>query len=998
MPKVITLLALTAGLSTALAQTDGAQAPKPAFKFEVTGLSLGAQVTGFPSGLQVLSSVSEGLPAVVTEIVVDAGWRYNPADAPGAADLFERAWWQSEVSPGVRVVDAFVNGYGCEVDSYVDADLLRLQSVCPPATVDAAMRLWSRLFTDPLAGVTDELLVAETARMQADATARYKYSAVQILPLSRPLMGALFPEGHPYHNAATAGSAAITKARLTAWANERVKVKGATITLLGGFSAEHPLHGPALVAGNFEPKLLDVKLTPDQIARWPYGDGDEVDKTDPSQSWGWPQNPDDPTKAMEQGKGRISLLKGTPAPEPPLPTSPFLSKVTGGVDEPTVVVGWALPGGWRKDEAVQAVLARVVAATVAEHLVEPSMDRFAGCYVVTEVDGDVLACALMLKPGQESAAERVAGRVMDQISFLVDPANRPNVDAAASLGRLRVMNDVITEMDRLDGVVGTRGFWMGSGAQLMGDPAFWSKRITEVSGSTSQAVVDLATKFITRPRFRAVAFVPDNKPGSIPFVDRIDIKDRDALDARTPYWSRVATRNAPAALPAAKIDAARIKGAFAGISSDEVATKVLSNGMRVVVLPNENSPILEARVVLGMGMVSDPTPHLDHSWARGFIVLNREQGTEIAAGWHAWRTETNQLIAVQATAAALDPVLWMLRDGVSDQVVSAKDKIAFTATWRKQLTADFYDVYDHVQRGMRSHLWGSSPIARRPTWDDFVAWEGVSTDAIKDMMRALWRPDNTTLVLSGGISAEAALASVDTYFGTWNTPAPTSTAYNGITFETAPMPSAPSVQVYNEARGGTAEVFLGCRVAGGHEAGAVAAELFRQSLGAAFSESDAIVDAYAGGNTDVILRGRVSEDKSGAGIKALLDRLAAAAAGKVSEDEIKAAVLRGAAAEGIEFTSAVGKARHVTELLAEGRTIEDELAGPDRYAKLDAAAVKAALSVCAAAPYVAVIGDGAKVDASLTAAGVAHGTVDWLAAGKAAHQKADPKGYEKTLK
>lgn len=993
---------LVAALTPTLAVAqEGDKPAKPEMALRVKGLAMGTAVSTWPTGLQMAVVHDELSPMVVTQILVDAGWRYDPADALGMAALFERAWWASEVAPGVRAVDQLVNGYGCEVDSMVDHDLLRFTSTCPKQTVDAAMRVWSRLFTDPLAGVTDELLKAEAVRIRSDAQARYQLTSNEPIFLARHAMMALYPEGHPYHGGSWDSAGAIGLARIKAWAASNVTVARTTVGLMGGFSGEHPLHGPALVGGNFEPRLLDPKLTPELVVRWPHGDLDEVDPDDLSLSWGWPSVPSNPRQGMELGRARPGPAKGTEPPKPPEPASVPFQRMSGGVDETTILVSWSLPGSWRKEDPLHAVLARVIAAMVADpnHMDEPTIKRLAGCYVVPGLEAATLTCAAILKDGYEASGERVSGRIIDQISYITDINNRPNVDVAVSLGRLRVLTDAIHELDEQGNLYASRTYWLNTGVHLVGDPGFWSKRMGDINPIAPQQVIDYAARYITRARSRSVQVDIDPQAGTAPYIPRLDPKDRDALAARPGYWNLLATRPAPASVPGKRIDAARVTSSVPRFKESDIAYNVLPNGMRVVVVPIESSPAVEVRLVAGLGLLNDPTEHMTHAYARGLIAFHREKADDIGGAWYAYVGDTVSVLGLRASAENLDGAVWLLRDALDGVNISFKDKITFVSTWKKKIQDSWYDVQHHVDGNLRRHLYGDSLLSRQVGWDDFTYWGEVGTDQLRDMMRVRWAPENITLVISGGVDGGQGMSIASSFFQGWRAPAPSVSDFNPAAISDVPMPSSKVVHIYpSDKSGGLAELALGCRVPGNREAALAAAALVQQGLGTSFTTVQSTVDAFPGDTQSVVVRARVPEANAGAALKVLLGRLEAAAGGKVPEDELRAAVWRAAMSDGDAFTSDRRVAMHITELIGDGREWKDDSSSAARFGKLDPATVAAAFSSCASAPYVAVIGDSGALTSSLGGAGVTATPYDWKAAGEAEHKTADPKGYEKMKK
>ena len=153
---------------------------KPEIRLDLPAIGIGATAYTWPSGLVTVLEADPMSTAVSFTVLIGGGWSADPEGKAGLTRLFERAWWNSEVSDGVRVVDQMVNGYGCSVDSTVSHDAMRFSFVCPRSSSDAAMSVVGRLFSDPFAGLDQADLDREKARVRSDATVRAKLAAAQV--------------------------------------------------------------------------------------------------------------------------------------------------------------------------------------------------------------------------------------------------------------------------------------------------------------------------------------------------------------------------------------------------------------------------------------------------------------------------------------------------------------------------------------------------------------------------------------------------------------------------------------------------------------------------------------------------------------------------------------------------------------------------------------------------------------------------------------------------
>jgi predicted Zn-dependent peptidase len=213
------------------------------------------------------------------------------------------------------------------------------------------------------------------------------------------------------------------------------------------------------------------------------------------------------------------------------------------------------------------------------------------------------------------------------------------------------------------------------------------------------------------------------------------------------------------------------KPAFLGETGLDVArTRVLANGLKIVLLPVSTVPTFEARVIFGAGTADEPeslkgvalvaahtlTWDLHHindvlAFVRAGNMRNTDVGTD--------RTT----FSVQGLDMHLDVVLaglrrWV-RDGVYDDASSTfvnamrrvskrvDDEGLLTDTWRASL---FGANHPYVKSGLVRH-----------------ANTALTVDDARNFRNAYYTPDNATLVIAGHFDAALAEQWIEFLFADW---------------------------------------------------------------------------------------------------------------------------------------------------------------------------------------------------------------------------------------
>jgi zinc protease len=209
----------------------------------------------------------------------------------------------------------------------------------------------------------------------------------------------------------------------------------------------------------------------------------------------------------------------------------------------------------------------------------------------------------------------------------------------------------------------------------------------------------------------------------------------------------------------------------------EAAEKVLANGLRVIVIPKHNVPIVTARMIIKRGGADDPgnlagladltasllikgtTTRSAQQIAEGVESLGAT--IEGSGGWD------GSFVTTSAMSSKIPQALAYVADVVRHPTFTNKELNRLRAQNLDSLQVDMHEprglrgmvtarvVFDHGDYG--HNLGGTPESLPRITRQDVVAFH-----------RRYYRPANAILVLSGDIEPSAAFALAKQLFGSWS--------------------------------------------------------------------------------------------------------------------------------------------------------------------------------------------------------------------------------------
>lgn len=241
--------------------------------------------------------------------------------------------------------------------------------------------------------------------------------------------------------------------------------------------------------------------------------------------------------------------------------------------------------------------------------------------------------------------------------------------------------------------------------------------------------------------------------------------------------------------------------------------KTLANGLRVIVVPKHDMPLVAARLMVKTGAEADPN---DRAGVAGLTATVLRQGSktrsaeQVARGVEAlgatlessarWDSST---VDMSVMSKNLAKAMEFLADSVRNPTFP-KDEL----DRERQQSIDVLQVELTEPRSLAGYVATKLLYADAPYGHNLggtpQTLEKITRDDLVKFHRANYRPDNAVLVFGGDVTADAAFALAEKLFGSW----PKGTASAKAAPSTAKAPD-PRVVVVDMPEAGQAAVVVG---------------------------------------------------------------------------------------------------------------------------------------------------------------------------------------------
>jgi zinc protease len=217
------------------------------------------------------------------------------------------------------------------------------------------------------------------------------------------------------------------------------------------------------------------------------------------------------------------------------------------------------------------------------------------------------------------------------------------------------------------------------------------------------------------------------------------------------------------------------------------AEKVLANGMRIIVAPKREVPLISAELVVLSGTSSDPAAKSGLAGLTADVLTKgtkTRSATDIArqieslgASLSAAASSDSSSVSLQTRADRAGDAFAIMADVVRNPVFAAEEVERQRQQTLDGLLVSLRQPGSVARYAMTRLLYGAAPYGGVPSP---ASIGGIKADEVSGYHAAHWRPDNALLVISGDVSPEDGFKLAEQFFGDWAKPG-------------APLPAEPDV-------------------------------------------------------------------------------------------------------------------------------------------------------------------------------------------------------------
>jgi zinc protease len=1030
LARALSIPCLAAGLATAGAAmaapadssepevvnvtTPAGTAARPDLNIRVPNFELKTEMFTFPSGLRVMFQDDDSQPIIAITSVTDHGASDDPLGKEGIAHLVEHLWFRSEHGDLPKVWDIIESELGCDLNAFTQYDITAYMTVCSGRHLEAMMKLESLRITDTVRAVTEDMVTTEIEVVRNEIRMRAENFNIPFFTIWEMTNGHLFDETYPYHRPMAGNHSTIRNCKLKdiqTFTENYYRPDTTTMMVVGSLPSTSPGYLLHLMTTSFDLELLHPDLTEEHLRRMPR---ENVEQPDPANPDHWyiipmdPENPDRPLPylmEMEPRSEQFSELK------PPEPVTTELGVYEGPVKDPTVVVAWTMPPGYQGNDTLMQLSGwalSIVVGSGMSRLDDPHMRNFDGCFALPSKRSTSMFCVATMRGQNSKNAERIAGRMVDQVVQLYDPQWRQILDMVFSVARMQFMAQTLRSVDLYAAVGAGRATEIAQHAHFTGDQRYHSAKIAEASKLQSFQVADLAGKWLKRDRAAMLMVKPLER-------DEVALLSEDTEGSGGHFRGGGEDSILNPSVDPDDLTPDYIRTLFALPDVSKIDDFKLPNGLRVVIMPHTDAPLVKATVIANGGSANDTsgiTEYADFVWGydtNPVIGSADIRPLQIGAEWGSGVGETAQMLTLKSSGGNLDGALWLLRERIESTFPDFTFKRGYFQRQEFVIKARWKDARSQQRQMMWEHLNPGHPIHDTVSWNELKELKKTSVKDLKEHYATTWQPANSTLLIVGNVDPRQARGYAIKYFGGWR-------AKKGVEpkkIDPVPgygeKPGKRKIVVFDDEGKTQTSVTLVCPLKPAESEPAPVYDLLgdvsRMTLFAKLREEAGVVYSpyagaftFAGGSAYMYMTAAIQNDSAVFALEQYIDYLDRARNGEVKETDIRIKKLGQANGYVLRQQSIDQMSSRLTGAVAQGLSWDAFASYADGLSQADADDFAEIVGDCADHAFISFIGPESKIRQQLDDAGFEYEKIDIEARYEALYAENDPKGFEKYKK
>jgi len=940
-------------------------AERPKLELALDEYALQTRDFCFASGLRVSFQEDHSQPMVSVTSVIDRGADSDPVGKEGIAHLVEHLWFRSQRGELPPTWD-LLKEMGATINAFTAQDVTTYMTVAPKAMLPAVLELEAQRLLGGVEGVTEETLTTERGVVRNELRQGEAYGIG-----SDMLYGKLYPPEHPYGRSIIGTRETLDSiglADVQQFVADNYTAANTTVMVVGDISLDD---APTLLAEAFPPALVFH-----------------------------PDHPEGPASA----EACTVRIEG-PSAEPPLPVDRTVTTIQAPVERTTVLMGWALPGGYRPDTPLMEMVSYTLSWAISSYINPYNTPDWkesneVWCYLNPGEHASTAMCVLELTP--DADPEKIVKKAADGLYQLWDPEMRRFQEQFYARSSLQVMANVFRSADDVATLFSSRGTETALFTHFTGSSTYFSTSFGWLGGIDGQKAAMLANTYLTRNRYAAVILEP------------YDDDDDPGLADEGGYTGHPREPAADTVIDLADVDASVIQQLTVEPDLEALVDFRLDNGLRVVLYPYGTVPLTRTSLVVRGGDLHEPIPGLDRfAWSQTrsappeLEVPIDEAPLRIGGDWEDWDTADMRVLEVNGSSANLDTQLWLMLRRLQTLEVDAGSTRAYARERSKELRYEREYPEYWAERLMHQRLLGGHALGSSLGDEDIAALDELSTEQPGRWIDQQFQPANATLVVVGRFDPDLAEQSVRTWFSGWK-------AEPGVDKPIAlmkplPAPPARSIIVLDKPHVSQTDITVQCQITpakdGDYEARQLLSDVLDEMAWTTLRENAGVTYGagvgtweYAGGAAQLGMGTTAQTDASGFAVETFLDLIRRADAGELDPELLKLFALR----EARGFVLAQQSTDQMMSRLIQPLILDRDWTHLTEHgARLGAVAVSdlpPLMQGCVDHEVITLVGPVDAVSASLDAAGLAYEVFDWETRRDELWEQYDPKGWKGELK
>ncbi len=380
-------------------------------------------------------------------------------------------------------------------------------------------------------------------------------------------------------------------------------------------------------------------------------------------------------------------------------------------------------------------------------------------------------------------------------------SSEPVTAAELAEAKNQLIMDALRERETADG----KARALARAAFLHGDADQVNRLIGQIGEVTAEDVRRVAGRYLADERRAVIRYLPeDQKPAGVTPTYGTAPTVVDAPLA-APSDIRIVT---PA--PEAERQRPPEPGQPIALAVAPPAERTLANGLRVVVSPDRDLPLVTASLVVETGGAADPAGKAGVANLSADLVTKgtaTRSATDIAQQIEALGGELDSgagydgsSLGLTVKADQLEPAMAIFADVARNPAFAAEELERQRRQALDDLEVAMSDPAALASFAAARAVYGDAPYGR-PLGGTKTSLAAITPADVAAFHAAHWRPGNATLILTGDITPEAGFALAERMFGDWSGAAATAASTPAAT-----APSGPRVIVIDLPQSGQAAV------------------------------------------------------------------------------------------------------------------------------------------------------------------------------------------------